>query len=117
APARRRVADHGRRVRRSLGSEPRRPRRRPHGPGADGGVVDPEPVEAHHRNRMKRTRWLFGAAAVAGVVVLVAPAMGQGKAESASLAWSRSRGGPTFTSYDFGAVDGGAHVSSGFRLG
>ena len=66
---------------------------------------------------MRRTRWVFGTAVVAGVVVLVAPAVGQGKAESASLGWSGSRGGPTLSSYGFGAVDGGARVSKGFRLG
>ena len=66
---------------------------------------------------MKRARWLFVAAAVAGIVVLVAPAVGQGKAASRSLEWSRSRGGPTITSYDFGAVDGGSSASKSFRLG
>ena len=66
---------------------------------------------------MKRTRWVFGAAAVAGVVALVVPAVGQGKAASASLGWSRSAGGPTIGSYGFGAVDGGSEVSRGFRLG
>src|SRR5436305_10788633 len=70
---------------------------------------------------MKRTRWIFGAVAVAGVVALGAPAVGQGKAQEttqpASLAWSRSPGGPTITSYDFGAVDAGSSVSRWFRLG
>src|SRR6059058_3450843 len=68
-------------------------------------------------NRMKRTRWLFVAAAVAGVVVLVAPAVGQGKSDSTSLKWSRSQGGHDITSYDFGAVDGGSILTRGFRLG
>ena len=35
----------------------------------------------------------------------------------ASLGWSRTRGGATITSYDFGAVDGGSEASMGFRLG
>jgi hypothetical protein len=65
---------------------------------------------------MKRTRWAFVAAVVAGVVVLVAPAVGQGKAKRASLAWSRSRGGAAITSFDFGAVDDGSSVSRWFRL-
>ena len=39
APARRRAADHRRRVCGSLGQEPRRPRRRVDGQGPDGGVV------------------------------------------------------------------------------
>src|SRR5579863_5992129 len=42
---------------------------------------------------MKRTRWVFGAMAVAGIVVLVAPAVGQGKAASASLGQARALGG------------------------
>jgi hypothetical protein len=66
---------------------------------------------------MKGTRWVFGAVAVACLVALVAPAVGQGKAESASLAWSRSRGGPIITSYDFGAVDGGSRATQGLTLG
>jgi hypothetical protein len=66
---------------------------------------------------MTRRRWTFGVVAVAGVVALVVPAVGQGKAASASLGWSRSRAGATITSYAFGAVDGGASVSRGFRLG
>jgi hypothetical protein len=65
---------------------------------------------------MRRTPWVFGAAA-AGVVVLVAPAVGQGRADPASLKWSRSRGGPTISSYDFGAVESGSSVSRWFRLG
>jgi len=66
---------------------------------------------------MKRRRWVFGAVVVAGLLAFVAPAVGQGKAESASLGWSRSRGGAELTSYDFGTVDGGASVVKGFRLG
>lgn len=66
---------------------------------------------------MKRKRWVFGAVAVAGVLSLVAPAVGQGKAQSASLSWSRSHGGAALMSYDFGAVDGGARIVKGFRLG
>ncbi len=64
---------------------------------------------------MTRMRWVIGAAAVAGVVVLVAPAVGQGK--SVSLEWSRSPGGATVASYDFGAVADGSTVSRWFRLG
>jgi len=85
--------------------------------------LDAGPGAAHHRialaerKRMKRTRWLFVAAAMAGVVVLVVPAVGQGKAQFGSLSWSRSRGGPTITSYDVGAFDGGGSVSRSFRLG
>jgi uncharacterized delta-60 repeat protein len=44
---------------------------------------------------MKRTRWIFGAATVAGVAVLVAPAVGQGKADvgsSGHLHWARVPG-------------------------
>jgi hypothetical protein len=66
---------------------------------------------------MKRRRWVFGAVAVAGVVALVVPAVGQGKAESASLGWSLSRGGATITTYAFGALDGRSRVLRGFRLG
>jgi hypothetical protein len=66
---------------------------------------------------MKRRRWVFGAAALVGVVALVAPAVGQGTTKPASLAWSLSRGGAALTSYDFGAVDGGVRVVRGFRLG
>jgi hypothetical protein len=67
-------------------------------------------------DRMKRTRWGFVAVAAA-VVALVAPAVGQGKAESGSLGWSRSRGGAVVKSSDFGAVGAGARVSRWFRLG
>jgi hypothetical protein len=66
---------------------------------------------------MTRRRWVFGAVAVAGVVALVIPAVGQGKAASTSLRWSASRGGAALTSYDFGEVAGRARVSTGFRLG
>src|SRR5262249_49844578 len=52
----------------------------------------------------------------AGVVVLVVPAVGQGKSESASLHWFRTRTGATLTSYDLGAFDGGGRVFKGFRL-
>src|SRR6476659_1214092 len=63
---------------------------------------------------MKRRRWVFGA--VAGVVVLVVPAVGQGRAGAASLRWSGSLRAATITSYDVGAFDGGAHVWKAFRL-
>jgi len=66
---------------------------------------------------MKRARWVFGAAAVAGVVVLVVPAVGQGKAQPAALKWSRSRGGATIASSDFGTFAYGASVSRWFWLG
>jgi hypothetical protein len=65
---------------------------------------------------MKRTRWVFGAAVAAGVVVLIAPAVSQGKVKAGSLRWSGSRREATITSYDLGARDGGARVSKGFRL-
>ncbi len=66
---------------------------------------------------MKATRWVFVAAALAGAVALVVPAVGQGKAESASLSWSQSPGGAAITSYDFAAADGGSRVTTSFRLG
>jgi hypothetical protein len=65
---------------------------------------------------MKRTGWIFAAAAVAGIVALVAPAVGQGKAEGRALRWSRFRGGPTITSYNFSVVHAGSRVTRGFRL-
>ncbi len=65
---------------------------------------------------MKRRRWVAGAVAVAGVVASLAPAVGQGKADSTSLRWSGSRRSATLTRYDLGAIDGGAHVSKAFRL-
>src|SRR5947209_11397670 len=63
---------------------------------------------------MRRRRWLFVAAAAAGVVVLVAPAVGQGKAGPASLPAGRldpsfGRGGfvtPTSGSRGGSRIDG-----------
>src|SRR5262249_47842372 len=117
-PAERRAADHRRRVRGPLRPEPRRPRRRTDGQGAHRGVVeiDAQPRDTHDC-RMKRMRWAFAAAALVGIVALVVPAVGQGKAASGSLGWSGAPGGPVLTSDDFGAVDGGARAPRWFILG
>jgi hypothetical protein len=73
---------------------------------------------------MTGTRLVLVAGAVAATLALIVPAAGQGKSESASLGWSQLGGGPTITSYGYGAVDGGlqltggpSQVVRGFRLG
>ncbi len=66
---------------------------------------------------MKHRPWISGAVVAAGIVALVAPAVGQGKTASTGLRWSTSRGGPALPSYDVGGVDGGARATKGFRLG
>ncbi len=66
---------------------------------------------------MKRRGGVFGAAVIAGSVALVAPAAGQGKADSASLRWSAARGTAAITSYGLGTVDVGLPVTKGSGSG